>query len=222
MIYKNIKITGFALITLLAGYTNKARSQSFDVLDFISSFKYKNSTKVYPYDKKRVLNEDSVYINEYLAIISEEKTLEEKQYAILLNVVSHFILSQQDELRRLDGRICELPSVIEIIQERDYKGNSYYYICQNNNKIGDMPTKITKIEDRYVLIRFRGAEPLSEESVPEILLKKECNPKIYIIDDYSWTVLMCKNSTKHITVRDIVNIEDKDGVEYYFDGFSCE
>jgi hypothetical protein len=168
-----------------------------------------------------LLNNDSIYLKEIECIISlERESIQEKQEKILLNIASHFIKKNENEFKTNDGLNCNIPVFIKIKQEKDFNNNmvfSVYWV--NFCSTLDLATKITKINDRYVLMNFKDGVSLPKEKLPDILLADKCDIKVIVINELSWKVLMCKNSVKHIVIMDIMS-----EYEYmdYFNDFSCE
>ncbi|MCL2132306.1 MAG: hypothetical protein FWH36_07650 [Lentimicrobiaceae bacterium] len=194
------------------------------------------------YSQVELFNEDSAYIKECLLINSEEKDLKDKQYATLLNIVSHYIKEENDNMQRSDGEADGLPIIVRVTQEDDYKGNSVYSV--NMSLVGSKETALTniaKIQDRYVFFQLDNEKLLSKEEIPELFLeywlKEEQKPKpeidtesgkiilkagiteiVAFTREDSWVVLMCKDSTKHIVVKNVWYMES---CVAYFEAFSC-
>ena len=214
MIRKNVKIIIFVL---LLTYINKAHPQNIRFL----------------------LNEDSTYIKECLLINLEEKELKDKQYAILLNIVSHYIKAEENDFQEYDEFVDGLPVVINVYQVHDYKGNSVYRLSWGGiSPIKPTLTNITNIQDRYIFFNLYNEKTLLEDVLPIFFLeywhKKErerdelplTEQSIKILhNDASWIVLMCKDSTKHVVIKDIPNIEICEYYEScvkYLNAFSCD
>ena len=211
MQYKNVKIAVCVFLTLSVGCINKIQEQE-------PMLNQEEDRRV------ELLNEDSTYLRECLLITEKEKTLEDKQYAILLNIVSHYIKAEQGLIKKNEERNGALPIKIWIEQKYDYKQNSVYSIYWSNTGVLMMPTRITKVGDRYVLSLFHNKKALTEKEIPKKLLKEctnEDGERIFVINELSWKVLMCKNSTKHIVVKNVFSIRDEKCIEY-FDEFSCK
>jgi hypothetical protein len=102
-------------------------------------------------------------------------------------------------------------------------------------------TNIEKIKDRYVFFQLDNEKLLSKEELPELFLeywlKEEQKPEpeidpesgliilkagiteiVMFTREDSWVVLMCKDSTKHIVVKNVWYI---DSCVEYFDKLSC-
>ena len=201
---------GYVFLVFFAGCTSKIQKQ-----EPVSNTEEEK--------KIELLNNDSTYIEECILITASEKTLKDRQYAILLNIVSHYIKENYSDIQKRDGLNCGMPMAIEVHQERDYKKNNLYYIGWGGTGLADTTlTDIIKIQDRYIFIQLLNEKTLSKETLPEIFLKNcEQEEIIFVINELSWVVLMCKNSTKHIVVKNVFSIEDKECVKY-FDEFSCE
>jgi hypothetical protein len=208
---KNI-VAIFVLLILLIGCREKVK-QYQEPSSSQDGRKIENSMKL--------LSEDSAYVTETARVTSKAKTLKEKQIAILLNIASRFIKEQQSDIRKHDGLNCSMPAVIEILQRDDYKGNSNYHVFWSNMGIIKVPTRIAKVQGRYVLLRLQDERALSKKAIPEILLDDDCpdDEVVLVINELSWAVLMCKNSTKHIVVMDVLNETD---FSSYYGNFSCE
>lgn len=172
-------------------------------------------------NSRKLLNEDSTYIDETAIIVSKETTLEDKQIAILLNVASHLIKEEQDAIRKSDGLNCSIPVVVEISQMDDFNGNNTYMIYWSNMGVREAPTRIERMRDRYVLLYLEGEKPLSENELPKILLDEDCTDEyvVLVINELSWAVSMCKNSTKHIVVKNVLSEAE---LSTCFGAFSCE
>ncbi len=209
MKYKNVKIAIFVLCILFLGCINKVKEPML--------IKEKER-------RVELLNNDSIYIQECLSISETEKPLSEKRYALLLNIASHYIKTEQNDIKKHEGLNCKIPIIIWITQEYDYKGNEVYSVFWSNMGVVEMPTRITKVRNTYVLSKFHNEKTLSEKELPKNLLE-ECTDKneerIFVINELSWAVLMCKNSTKHIVVKDVVSIKDEECVRFFND-FSCD
>lgn len=174
--------------------------------------------------KVALLNNDSIYMQECLSISETDKPINEKQYALLLNITSHYINSEKNEIKRNEGLNGKIPIIICIEQDYDYKGNDVYSIFWSNMGVVKMPTRIAKIKDTYVLSIFRNEKTLSVKELPKILIEDKTDKneeRFLVIQELSWAVLMCKNSTKHIAVKDVMSIHDEDCIRFFND-FSCD
>ena len=103
MKYKNVKIAIFVLCILFLGCINKVKEPML--------IKEKER-------RVELLNNDSIYIQECLSISETEKPLSEKRYALLLNIASHYIKTEQNDIKKHEGLNCKIPIIIWIIISR--------------------------------------------------------------------------------------------------------
>lgn len=205
-------ISIFVLVFLLLG-CRKQDETSLESSSSQDSCRFENSRKL--------LNDDSVYLEETAIIVSQETSLEDKQIQILLNVASHLIKEEQNAISKSDGLNCSIPVVIEISQMDDINGNNTYMIYWTNMGMHDAPTRVERVRDRYVLLYLEGEKPLPENELPKILLDEDCTDEyvVLVINELSWAVTMCKNSTKHIVVKNVLSEAE---LSTCFGAFSCE
>lgn len=168
-----------------------------------------------------ILSEDSSYVSEVNAILAKRSELDEQQIDILLNIASHFISHNQLVFQKHDGFNCSIPVIIEIVQKNDYKGSKNYRVFWSNMGIAKPPTRIERIKDRYIALRLKDGNSLSKNDIPEELLIENCtnDEVVMIYNELSWAVIMCKNSPKHLAVKDII---DEKYLSTVFDEFSCD
>jgi len=184
----------------------------------------------------KIFNQDSTYLKEIEQIIaSSEMTFEEKQVEILLNIVSHYMKREAEHIKRLDRAFCDnIPTYIIIRQDRDFSDKRVFSLFTGNSSIlritepiiGDKPTRIVVRNGRFVLIYFENEERLPIEKIPDFLHLENCVRGKREMDEYfilqggtSWSILMCKNSFKHIVIMNVVH--HMEFREYVAD-FSCD
>ena len=184
----------------------------------------------------KFFNQDSTYLKEIEQIItSYEMNFAEKQVEILLNILSHYMKQESGFIKKLDMAFCDnIPTYIIIRQDRDFHDKKVFSVFCGNMPIlrvtepivSDNPTRVVTRNGRLVLMYFENEKRLPIEKIPDFLHLENCIREKRSMDEYffmtggtSWTVLMCRDSFKHIVVMNVVhNMEFKEHVT----DFSCD
>jgi hypothetical protein len=142
---------------------------------------------------------------------------------ILEEIALNYILQEENRINKLDSIFNisnqNIPIRLEIFQDEDYKDCCRFYILLSNSNINDivkLPSKIFKINNRFVFVYLNSNQSISKENMPNELLGIQ---KDYLLDETSWEILICKKCYKYIVVKNkyIIPIE----FIKQFNEFSC-
>jgi hypothetical protein len=104
-----------------------------------------------------------------------------------------------DSLMKKDAN-CQSPVIIQVEQIDDYKGFNQYSIYPTFslfNNSDKLPSKLFQINGRDVAMYLKNRKSLNNADIPKFLMG-ECD--IYVLDESSLEVFMCKKCNKSIAI----------------------
>jgi len=155
-------------------------------------------------------------------ISCQEKTLQEKREKLLLRIAEHYIGYKMDDIAKIESwGDCNRVFITIHQRKEDFNGFLSFWMAVANENIRkryiahsyvganefisprDLPTRITRIKGRYVVMYMNNQETISQKALPRELTNECIN---VVKDETSWHILMCKKSLEHIVVIDDIII----------------
>jgi hypothetical protein len=131
--------------------------------------------------------------------------IENRDLAILLKVADKLIDKEQDYIdkavkykKRKD--LNKSPLYLNIQEGDIYNGTNTYSIIFSDASFYSsyLPTDMFEYQGIYIVIYFKNKKPLLKRKIPKIFFKKS---EDYLINESSWTALICKESGKTLVVE---------------------
>ena len=151
-------------------------------------------------EKSKIMDKIKLYILLAISIllIGCNRTQYTEKERALLRIASLYIEQKRAEFRRIDS-FSELPVRIEVIQNADYRGYYQFTISFTISSMlfesARMPTKVTRVRNRYVFMYMRDKPPLSREDLPNEVFNENAGGMWHSMD---WEALMCKQCFRSI------------------------
>jgi hypothetical protein len=130
----------------------------------------------------------------------------EKEDMILEHIGITYIKKYKNEFSTIEllknekDSSCKITIIIHIRQQEDYNGHKMFliYYTIGMDFFDVMPSKLIKIEDKYIAMYFHNKPPIQKKKIPTNLFPKDCGE---VIEETSWIVLMCKDSYQYIVIK---------------------